>query len=330
MSRPASGPIDQLVNQYGPRGRWNELGAVLDQLNRASLSAAELERWYHARGIVEYRTDQRARASEIFQEGLQHFPNSGWLNYGLGQEFEFQGRPDDMAACFQRVRLTDVGSAAILAIARYHYLWDQLALGQEATQPIFDAYYQLKIVDDMFLHIRGLPMFSVAFGHRATFAHLSGQIDAARSELARARSELLEYDFQGHQLDLEATATGDWQPVMDKLDATIKSLDARLTGSLRMKRAVLLSRRAATVAAAVAELDGCELSANDHAWLADVRTLARAEACYRLGDAHGEQAALSLFWPKQGMLFEPNHAFNFGFIGYQERLKPDYREGRRR
>ena len=308
-----------------------ELGAVLDRLNRQSLSAPDLETWYHARGIVEYRTDQRTRAREIFQEGLGHFPNSGWLNYSLGQEYEFQGRPDDMAACFQRVRLADVGSAAVLAIARYHYLWDQPALGQQAIQPIFDAYYSLKIVDDTFLHIRGLPMFSVAFGHRATFAQLSGQIDEARSELVGARSELMDYDFDSHQLDVEATATGNWQPVINELDATIKSLDKRLpSGSLRMKRAVLLSRRAATVEAAVAELDGCELSANDHAWLADIRTLARAEACRRLDDTDGEQAALGEFWPRQALLFEPNHAFNFGFIGYQERLKPDYRARRRR
>ena len=326
----APGQIDELVNEYGPKGRWSELRLLLDRLNRERLSKPELERWYHARGIVEYRTDQRTRASEIFQEGLKHFPNSGWLNYGLGQEYEFQGRPDDMVACFQRVRLTDVGSHAILAIARYHYLWDQLALGQQAIQPIFDAYYDLKIVDDTFLYLRGLPMFSVAFGYRATVAHLSGQIDGARSELARARSELADYNFESHHLDLEATATGDWQPVINDLDGTIESLDARLpSGSLRMKRAVLSSRQAATVEAAAAELDAVEVTKNDHLWLNDVRVLARAEACRRLGDAAGEKAALDRFWPKQPLLFEPNHAFSFGSLDYQERLKPDYRARRR-
>lgn len=330
MTRSASGPIDQLFNEYGPKGQWTELAAALDRLNRGNLKGPDLENWYHARGIVEYRTNQHARARAVFEEGLAHFPDSGWLNYGLGQEYEWLGRAEDMAACFKRVRLGDVGSATVLAIARYHYLWDQVALGQQAIQPIFDIYYQLKIVDETFVYIRGLPMFSVAFGHRATFAYLSGQMDAARSELARARSELLDYDFEAHQLDLEATATGDWQPVIDKLDATINSLDARLpTGSLRMKRAVLMSRRALTVEAAVAELDRCRLSTDDHAWLADIRTLARAEACHRLGDTDGEQAALSQFWPKQGMLFEPNHCFNFGFIAYQERLKPEYRARRR-
>jgi len=41
-----------------------------------------------------------------------------------------------------------------------------------------------------------------------------------------------------------------------------------------------------------------------------------------------EQAALSEFWPRQAMLFEPNHAFNFGFIDYQETLKPRYQSQR--
>ncbi|HET9848889.1 MAG TPA: hypothetical protein VFR68_10090, partial [Candidatus Dormibacteraeota bacterium] len=213
-SRPTPGPIDQLFNEYGAKGRWTELGQALDQLNRTSLERPDLETWYHVRGIAEYRSNQHARAREIFQEGVEQFPNSGWLNFGLGQEYEFQGRADDMAACFRRVRLADVGGPAILTIARYHYLWDQFGFGQQAIQPIFDAYYALKIVDDTFLYIRRLPVFSESYGYRATFARLSGQIDVARSELARAAMELTDYAFESHQLDLEATATGDWQPVL--------------------------------------------------------------------------------------------------------------------
>jgi hypothetical protein len=41
-----------------------------------------------------------------------------------------------------------------------------------------------------------------------------------------------------------------------------------------------------------------------------------------------EQAALSEFLPRQALLFEPNHAFTFGFIDYQETLKPRYQSHR--
>jgi hypothetical protein len=77
-----------------------------------------------------------------------------------------------------------------------------------------------------------------------------------------------------------------------------------------------------------AALAAVELTATDHAWLADIRTLARAELFHRFGMLDREQAELSEFWPRQAMLFEPNHAFNFGFIDYQETLKPQYQSQR--
>jgi tetratricopeptide (TPR) repeat protein len=317
------------VDEYGPKGQWKELGAVLDGMDHRRLPTGEQEMWYRARGIVEFRTNQRARAREIFEEGVRQFPNSGWLNFGLGQEYEAQGRVDEMAARFQRVRLESVGSRSVLVIARYYYLWNRFELGQLAIQPIFDRYYELKIADDMFLYMRGLPMFDESFGYRATFARLAGKTDQARYELARARSELSDVDVESHELDLEATRTGKWEPVLLNLESLLKSLDARTpTGQPRMKRAVLRCRTAMTVEAALGELDAVQLTPDDHAWLEDIRNLARAELFHRFDMPDREQAALSEFLPRQALLFEPNHAFTFGFIDYQETLKPRYQSHR--
>jgi len=298
-------------------------------MDRRRLATGEQEMWYRARGIVEFRTNQRARATEIFEEGVRSFPTSGWLNYGLGQEYEGQGRIDEMAACFRHVRLEQVGSPTVLAMARYYYLWNRFELGQIVIEPIFDRYYQLKGADDMFLYMRGLPMFDESFGYRATFARMAGKLDHARLELARARSELSDLDVDHHELDLEATKTGKWEPVLADLESRLKALDARTpTGQLRMKRAVLRCRAKGSVGAALAELDAVHLTPDDHAWLADIRTLARAEQFRRFQLPDREQAALAEFWPRQALLFEPNHAFNFGFLDYQETLKPHYQSHR--
>ena len=298
-------------------------------MDRRRLATGEQEMWYRARGIVEFRTNQRARATEIFEEGVHSFPTSGWLNYGLGQEYEGQGRIDEMAACFRHVRLEQVGSPTVLAMARYYYLWNRFEPGQIVIQPIFDRYYQLKGADDMFLYMRGLPMFDESFGYRATFARMAGKLDHARLELARARSELSDLDVDHHELDLEATRTGKWEPVLADLESRLKALDARTpTGQLRMKRAVLRCRAKGSVGAALTELDAVHLTPDDHAWLADIRTLARAEQFRRFQLPDREQAALAEFWPRQALLFEPNHAFNFGFLDYQETLKPHYQSHR--
>ena len=298
-------------------------------MDRRRLADGEQEMWYRARGIVEFRTNQRARAREIFEEGVRQFPTSGWLNYGLGQEYEAQGRVDEMAACFRHVRLERVGSPTVLAMARYYYLWNRFELGQLVIQPIFNRYYELKIADDMFLYMRGLPMFDESFGYRATFARMAGKLDQARYELARARSELSDLTVERYELDLEATATGNWKPVLYDLESLLKSVDARMpTGQLRMKRAVLRVRVATTVEAALAELGAVQLTPKDHAWLEDIRTLARAELFHRFEMPDREQAALSEFLPRQALLFEPNHAFHFGLLDYQETLKPHYQSHR--
>jgi len=298
-------------------------------MDRRRLADGEQEMWYRARGIVEFRTNHRARAREIFEEGVGQFPTSDWLNYGLGQEYEAQGRIDEMAACFRHVRLEKVGSPTVLAIARYYYLWNRFELGQRAIQPIFDRYYELKIADDMFLYMRGLPMFDEAFGYRATFARLAGKLDQARYELARARSELSDLDVERYELNVEATATGNWEPVVADLESLLKSLEPGTpAGQLTMKRAVLRARAERKTEAAVAVLDAVHLTSVDHAWLADIRTLAHAELYHRFGMTDREQEALAEFWPPQAMLFEPNHAFNFGFIDYQETLKARYQSQR--
>jgi tetratricopeptide (TPR) repeat protein len=330
VSRKEPGLVDRLVDEYGRTGRWSALGTELDKLDRKRLPPPEQETWFHARGIVEYRTNQRRRAREIFEEGVRQFPESSWLNFGLGQEYEFQGRIDDMAGHFQRVRLQAVGGATVLVVARYFYLWGRFALGQQAIQPIFDRYYELKIADDMFLYMRGLPMFDGAFGYRATFAYLEGRLDVARAELARAQSELTDVFIDRQRINLDATATGDWEPVLADLDALLETLDPKFpAGQLTMKRAMLRSRVTPSVDAALAELESVRLTASDHPWLEDIRTLARAQAFHRFGRLDAEDTALSQFIERQPMLFEPNHAFNFGVIGYQEALRPRYQAGRR-
>ena len=59
------------------------------------------------------------------------------------------------------------------------------------------------MADDTFLYISGLPMFDETFGYRATSARLTGTLEQARSELARARKGLSEASFEHEALALE-------------------------------------------------------------------------------------------------------------------------------
>lgn len=68
----------------------------------------------------------------------------------------------------------------------------------------------------------------------------------------------------------------------------------------------------------------------DFPWLRDVRTVALAALANALGDSDAENALQRDFVEHQPYLFEPNHAFDFRLLSYQERLKTGYQENRRR
>jgi hypothetical protein len=78
---------------------------------------------------------------------------------------------------------------------------------------------------------------------------------------------------------------------------------------------------------AAMELDNVRLVDNDFPWLADVLLLAKAAAARRSGSEE-ERDHVSAFLAKQPLLFEPDHAFNFRLLEYQEILKTEYRARR--
>jgi hypothetical protein len=91
-----------------------------------------------------------------------------------------------------------------------------------------------------------------------------------------------------------------------------------------MQRGVIQGRSAASQKEAEDLLDSVELKGNDFPWLADVRTLAKAEIAYRFSQPDLEKQRVEKFLARQAMLFEPDIALNFHLLRYQERLKPRF------
>jgi len=58
------------------------------------------------------------------------------------------------------------------------------------------------------------------------------------------------------------------------------------------------------------------------------RTFLAETLLLRLQRTQLSASGLSLLLQRQALLFEPNHAFHFGFIDYQETLKPHYQSHR--
>jgi hypothetical protein len=91
-----------------------------------------------------------------------------------------------------------------------------------------------------------------------------------------------------------------------------------------MKRAVIKGRVAASPNEAEDWLDHVELKETDLPWLADIRTLAKAEIAHRFSQSEVERQRVEQFLARQPMLFEPDICLNFHLLRYQERLKSRY------
>lgn len=192
-------------------------------------------------------------------------------------------------------------------------------------RPFFKAYQELKILDDHFLYVRGLPFFGAWWSYLAAFSILGGDTKELEGVTAYVSDNCHDYDFE--YLKAELVSYRD-----DKPEVMLPFVEKRLEGTRAdfpngysfMKRAVIKGRTAASQKEAEDLLDSVELKGNDFPWLVDIRTLAKAEIAHRFSQPDLETKRLDEFMAKQVMLFEPDIALNFHLLRYQERLKPRF------
>jgi hypothetical protein len=63
-----------------------------------------------------------------------------------------------------------VQTRTALAQARYAYLFNRCDDGFLFLRPFFEAYRQLRVLDDRFLYMRGVPFFETFWGYLAGVA----------------------------------------------------------------------------------------------------------------------------------------------------------------
>jgi hypothetical protein len=78
-----------------------------------------------------------------------------------------------------------------------------------------------------------------------------------------------------------------------------------------------------------APLTAVTLGENEFRWLEDVRMAGLAALAARRGDLSRFHELANEFMARQPMLFEPDHAFNFRILAFQETMKSRYHDTRR-
>ena len=324
--------IDALANRLQQEGMIGQLESELGKFDPKTLEGAERESWYHLHGIVPFQQGNRPLAFERFQEGVRQCPYSGFMIFSLGQEYEFRGETDQMFECFDKALFPKVPAQYALAEAHYAYLWGRNDKGWSYVEPLMPVYFDLKILDTTFLHIRGLPFFQQTWAYLAAFSQLDGDFGKLNDLTSKAESECHDLDFHYLKAELEGFRSGDFSVLKEKLRSSIQESQSSNfpCGYQAMRLNILLAQESEDTQEALRLLESVTLASNDFPWLNDMRLLATCEQANKAGSVEQEAELRAQFIARQPLLFEPDNAINFNLLKYQENLKDDFRKTRQR
>jgi hypothetical protein len=330
FSRQPKESPDELVNRLQREGRIDQLEKELQRYYPQKLGSKEKASFYHLWGIAAFQRGDRQTTFARFMEGQKECPDSADIRFSLGQEHEGRGEIDQMFACFDGCAFPKVTSRFMLAAARYAYLWGDPERGMKYLASIADAYFQLGIADDHFVYVRGLPFFGQIWSYLVAFAWMSGSYDATDDFLARSKSKLSDYDFERLGLFYECHKRSDYADYADRLAKELQGHDMRFpSGFQRTQLAALSAVQSVDTDSAIAHLNGVKLTNNDFPWLADVVLVHKARLFWKAAQDASEAIERSRFLERQRVLFEPDHAYSFAFLDYQEQLRPLYQATKR-
>jgi tetratricopeptide (TPR) repeat protein len=330
-STPSKNRIDDLANKLQQENKIDRLETELFKFDPTILEGDEKESWYHLYGIIPFRQGNRDLAFQRFQEGIKHCPDSAFLWFSLGQEYEFRAETDQMFRCFDRAKFPKAPAQYALAQARYAYLWNQYEKAISYVEPLISVYFKLKILDDTFLYIRGIPFFSQTWAYLAAFHLLIDDLSELKNITTRAEAECSNFDFAYLKAELKGIESGDFSDLMQMLERSVAQSEKNNwpSGYHAMRLSILKSQGTYSPDESERMLDAVTLNENDFPWLNDMRLLAKCELAHRLNDSSREDALVKQFVKRQQMLFEPDNAINFNLLKYQENLKGWYQENRK-
>lgn len=325
-TKPASAAVnrvERLANDLHRAGRARDLEGELLQLEYSGLSVNEQESWWHLYGICAFQARKDQEALRRFGEAYAKFPDSSSIRFSLGQQYIRTGQPDAGFELFRTCAFPRISREFTLAQARYAYLFGRHEDGLLFLRPFFDAYRQIRVLDDHFLYVRGLPFFGTFWAYFAAFSVMSRQFAELESVTQYVVQSCHDYDFEYLQAELKACRDEAFDDLMRCRQGRLAGLPEKFpTGYLRIAIAVIQARQASSLEQAHRILREVPLTPQDFGWLEDVRTLAIAAAAHRFGDEALEGAHREAFLQRQPMLFKPDHAVNFLLLRYQEQLKP--------
>lgn len=320
---PKKTEVEKILDKYANAGDFNSIIRELDNLDFDNLPSEEQEDWYFFRGVSEMRINNRDKALTIFETGFEKIPTSQRLAFSIGQEYEYKGDKDTAIKYFTKVKYSHQTAEFYNRIMQYFYLWSKFDQGIKMIQPILDTIYGLGIIDDTFLHIRELPFFSQIYPAKIVFSYLdNGSVD--QDEFIKYKDKFGAEEIEPIENLMKALINKDYEPIIVSTQSILERVrkDKFPSAFQELQIALFQNKKENNLNNGLKRIDKITISDNDFPWLNDVKTLGKAELAGRLGDKQKENELLDKYFETQLLMFEPFISFDFGFVDYQEKIKP--------
>ncbi len=322
--------VEDIVNKLLQDKQIENLEKELLKVNISHLNEIEQKSLHTYLGMAAFKRGERTLAFKRFKEAAKKYPDDSVIQFCLGQEYEYKGEIDTMLECFNKAKFPQVSAMQVLTEARYLYLWDKVDEAISCIDPIFNLYFNLKIVDVTFLHIRSLPSFSEIWNNYVCFYWMKGNLEVLREKISRCKKELRDYDFTTDELELEALIKNDFAKVIS-IDNEIIKMYKKNNWSYSMvalQKTVFECRLSKNYKEATILLNSIDFKM-DFSWIDNVIILMRAEIACKYYDEPVEKDMLNQFFKEEPLLLEPKNAAFFNFLAYQEKLKKIYTNSRK-
>ena len=117
---------------------------------------------------------------------------------------------------FDKASFPNVPAAYVIFAARYCYLWDRYDKSIEYLTQFIRIFYEIKIADDQFLYMRGLPFYNVIWSGLGASFELTNNL----AELARitheSKARLSDYSFDDLVMFLECIQSNNFDNILEQ------------------------------------------------------------------------------------------------------------------
>jgi hypothetical protein len=314
------------VQAGGLRPPPERVDRALGRLAPDDLNHEEREAWLFHRAAAALSLEEPDEALGRSLAAFRAFPDSPRIRLLLAHQHERRGEVSAMFGMLDGIPSRPDAGRALLAAARYAYLWDDAQRGLRYLDPVLDTYGRpeaASAVDAPMLSL-GLPPVRETV-YTATALHWLGHdLSAARELVIHTRQRLPSVPLEDLVLWLDGREADDFSRLLAHREHEI----GFTAGAIPMQLAVLRAQRTADADDAVRIVERVPLGTWHLPWLRDVQLLAVCQIAHRVGEEKREQSLRNEFLRRQPLLFEPHHAVFFNMLDYQERLKAEYRQAR--